>query len=86
MKTKARILAVVAGAACLAAAAHADTLNVAADAQTNSTRPTLRSGIDLAMTVCNTPICNLQAGGQCPFTKASKKPKHSGTGRPSFQT
>ena len=65
MNPRARLFAVTIAGICLGgnlAAARADTLNVAADAQTNSKKLTLKGGIDPAMTVCNTPTCNLQAG------------------------
>jgi hypothetical protein len=66
MNTNGRILA--AGVVCawlvgaLATRAHGESLNVAADAQTNSRLATLKGGSEPVMTVCNAPVCNLQPG------------------------
>jgi len=46
--------------------AHADSLNVAADAQTNSRLATLKGGSYPVMTVCNAMTCNLQSGAVFP--------------------
>jgi hypothetical protein len=66
MSPTARVLVIAVSCLCLAGGlattGRSETLNVAADAQTNSKYPALKSGSDLAMTVCNAPICNLQAG------------------------
>src|SRR5262245_60576120 len=66
MNVKAGLMVLIAAGASLvggtAETARADTLNVAADAQTNSRLPTQKGGSDPAMLVCNAPVCGLQAG------------------------
>ncbi len=46
----------------ISAVAWADTLSPAADASTNSRRPTLNRAIDPWMTVCDASVCSLQSG------------------------
>jgi len=61
MSVRARFLLVI-FSVCAAPSTRAETLNVAADAQTNSKLPNLNSGGDPAITACNASTCNLQAG------------------------
>src|SRR5687767_9446613 len=56
------VVAVVGLAFGVSSAAWADTLSPAADASTNSRRPTLNRAIDPWMTVCDASVCSLQSG------------------------
>jgi hypothetical protein len=66
MSAKGRVIAVGVVSAWLvgglATPTHPESLNVAADAQTNSKIASLKGGSDPVMTVCNASVCNLQAG------------------------